>query len=220
MNRERNLSLQQRAIVLACVALAYASSWWPEHWALGHGLAWLGNPPYAGFRGKFLPHALLYSTVTAVVSAVLWLMLSQARLLRPMPLGRGHRLLFYGVLGAVVAMAATVLLIVALPSLGTLRWIGFDSWGIAGNVFSNFYEEFIFRGFILAGLTAVIGFWPAAVLSSGLWAAQHTQYPLVLRATIGAIGIVWCWIRVRARTLWAPYLSHEIMDTVLDAIIG
>jgi membrane protease YdiL (CAAX protease family) len=106
------------------------------------------------------------------------------------------------------------------PDIGTLRWIGIDPWGVAGNVFSNFYEEFIFRGFILAGLAVVFGFWPAAIVASGLWAAQHTQFPLSLRMLIGCIGIFWCWIRIRARTLWAPYLSHEIMDTVLDAAIG
>jgi hypothetical protein len=123
-------------------------------------------------------------------------------------------------LGAIIAMTAIVVLVLVTPALGKLHWIGIDPWGMAGNLFSNFYEEFIFRGFILAGLTAVIGFWPAAIVSSALWAAQHTQYPLSFQATICGIGIVWCWIRDRARTLWAPYLSHEIMDTVLDAVIG
>jgi membrane protease YdiL (CAAX protease family) len=220
MNGEGNLSLAQRAIVLACVALAYASSWGPEHWVLGHGLAWLGNPPYAGFRGKFLPHALLYSTLTAFVSAILWLILSWKKLLPPIPLGRGDRAVLYGVLGAVVAMAAIVALFVAMPSLGRLHWIGIDLWGVAGNVFSNFYEEFTFRGFVLAGLIAVVGFWPAAFISSGLWAAEHTQYPMILQVIIGGIGIVWCWLRVRARTLWTPYISHEIMDTILDTLIS
>jgi membrane protease YdiL (CAAX protease family) len=214
------LSLSQRAIVLACVALAYASSRWPERWVLRHGLAWLGDPRYEGFRGKFLPHLLLYSTLPAIVCAILWLTLSRAKLLPPIPLGRGRHLVAYGVVGALVAMAATVALVLATPGLGKLHWIGIDPWGIAGNVFSNFCEEFIFRGFMLAGLMAVIGFWPAALVSSGLWAAQHTQYPLSLQAVIAGIGILWCWIRVRARTLWAPYLSHEITDTVLDALIG
>jgi membrane protease YdiL (CAAX protease family) len=220
MTDEAGLSLGRRAIVLVCVALAYASSWWPEHWVLSHGLAWLGNPSYAGFRGKFLPHLLLYSTLPAIVSAILWLALARARLLAPIPLGRGQRLLAYGLLGAVVAMAATVALVLAVPGIGQIRWVGIDPWGVAGNLFSNFDEEFIFRGFLLAGLSAAIGFWPAALVSSGLWAAQHTQYPLSLRALIAAIGVFWCWIRVRARTLWAPYLAHEIMDTVLDAMIG
>jgi membrane protease YdiL (CAAX protease family) len=220
MNGQADLSPRQRAIVLVCVALAYGSTWWPEPWVLSHGLAWLGNPPYAGFRGKFLPHLLLYSTLPAIVSAILWLALVRAKLLAPIPLGRGRRLLTYGVLGAVVAMAATVALVLATPGIGQIRWVGIDPWGVAGNVFSNFDEEFIFRGFVLAGLTVVIGFWPAALVSSGLWAAQHTQYPLSLRALIAAIGIFWCWIRVRARTLWASYLAHEIMDTVLDAMIG
>ena len=220
MKSEPELSISQRAIVLACVALAYGSTWWPEHWVLVHGMAWLGEPSYAGFVGKFLPHLLLYSTLPAVVCAALWLILSNAKLLAPIPLTRGHNLVGYGVLGAAVAIVATVALILVTPEIGTLRWIGIDPWGIAGNVFSNFYEEFIFRGFILAGLSAVIGYWPAAIVASGLWAAQHTQFPLSLRVLIGSIGIFWCWIRVRARTLWAPYFSHEIMDTILDAMIG
>ena len=220
MSGGRGLSIGQRAIVLACVALAYGSTWWPEHWVLAHGMAWLGEPRYAGFVGKFLPHLLLYSTLPAVVCAMLWLILSNAKLLAPVPLTRGHNLVVYGLLGALIAIVATVALILMTPEIGTLRWIGIDPWGVAGNVFSNFYEEFIFRGFILAGLTAVVGFWPAAIIASGLWAAQHTQFPLSLRMLIGSVGILWCWIRIRARTLWAPYLSHEIMDTVLDAMIG
>jgi membrane protease YdiL (CAAX protease family) len=126
----------------------------------------------------------------------------------------------YGVLGALMAIAATVALVLAMPSLGRLHWIGIDPWSVAGNLFSNFYEEFIFRGFILAGLAAVFGFWPAAIVSSGLWAAQHTQFSLSLQVLIGGVGVVWCWMRAKARTLWAPYLSHEIMDTVLDALVG
>lgn len=220
MNDERDLSLRQRAIVLACVVLAYASTLWPQHWILAHGLSWLGEPAYAGFRGKFLPHLLLYSTFPALVCAILWLILSNAKLLPSIPLTRGRHFIAYGVAGALVAIAATVALVLVVPGLGSLRWIGIDPWGVAGNVFSNFYEEFIFRGFMLAGLAAVIGFWPAAVVASGLWAAQHTQYPLSLRVLIGSVGIVWCWVRLRARTLWTPYLSHEIMDTVLDAVIG
>jgi membrane protease YdiL (CAAX protease family) len=219
MREDYDLSTGRRAIVLICVALAYGSTWWPEHWVLAQGMAWLGEPAYSGFVGKFLPHALLYSTLPAAVCAVLWTILPYAKFLPPIPLTRGDNLVGYGVLGALVAIAATIAL--ALTSgMGTLRWIGIDPWGVAGNAFSNFYEEFIFRGFILAGLTVVMGFWPAAVIASGLWAAQHTQFPLSLQALIGATGIFWCWIRVRARTLWAPYLSHEIMDTVLDAAIG
>jgi hypothetical protein len=95
---ESELSISQRAVVFACVALAYGSTWWPEHWMLVHGMAWLGEPRYAGFVGKFLPHLLLYSTVPAVVCAVLWLILSKANLLAPIPLTRGQNLLAYSVL--------------------------------------------------------------------------------------------------------------------------
>ena len=219
MKSELELSISQRAIVLACVALAYGSTWWPEHWVLVHGMAWLGEPGYAGFVGKFLPHLLLYSTLPALVCAALWLILSNAKLLAPIPLTPGHTS-WVMACWARPSPSWPPPCCSVTPEIGTLRWVGIYSWGVAGNVFSNFYEEFIFRGFILAGLTAVIGFWPAAIVASGLWAAQHTQFPLSLQVLIGSIGIFWCWIRVRARTLWAPYFSHEIMDTILDAMIG
>ena len=35
------------------------------------------------------------------------------------------------------------------------------------------YEEFVFRGFLLAALTAVFGFWPAAILSSLAFGAAY-----------------------------------------------
>jgi membrane protease YdiL (CAAX protease family) len=110
--------------------------------------------------------------------------------------------------------------LVATGQGSAIRWIDPDPWSIAGNVFSNFYEEFIFRGFLLAALAAVIGFWPAAIVTSAAWAAMHTQYPLSIQLTVFATGVLLAWVVKSARTLWAPWGSHMIMDVVLDSLVG
>ena len=74
--------------------------------------------------------------------------------------------------------------------------------------------------FLLAALAAVIGFLPAAAVTSALWAATHTQYPLSLQVTVFAVGVLLSWVAQRARTLWAPWGAHMIMDVVLDSLVG
>ena len=120
-------------------------------------------------------------------------------------------------LGAVYTLS--LLVWVAFPA-GSIGWINPDPWKIAGNLFSNFYEEFLFRGFILVALTAVFGFWPAAVLSSVMWAATHTQYPLSLQAMIALTGLLFAFIAMRCKSLLAPYVGHTVIDVIGDSLIG
>ena len=94
-----------------------------------------------------------------------------------------------------------------------------DPWLMAGNLFSNFFEELIFRGFILVALAAALGFWPAAILSSIGFGAVHTQFPLELQSLIGLVGLVWCIIAARAKSILAPYISHMLLDWVADPIL-
>jgi membrane protease YdiL (CAAX protease family) len=94
-----------------------------------------------------------------------------------------------------------------------------DAWNAAANVFSNFFEEYVYRGFILAALTVALGFWPAAVLSSIAFGATHQQYPLSLQALIAAIAILWAWVGKRGGGLLAPYTAHMVLDWILDPII-
>jgi membrane protease YdiL (CAAX protease family) len=177
-----------------------------------------GDPAYRGV-GILIPHLLLYSTLTALCCAIAWILLVRARWLEPPKLGLTRQALAWGLIGAVVSIAAS-LIAVQLTHLAAIRWVGIDGWSVAGNVFSNFYEEFIFRGFLLAGLTALFGFWPAAVLSSVAFGAQHTQYPLVVRFVITGLGMFWCWLMRRAKSLWAPYTAHMVLDLVVDALLA
>jgi len=203
---------------VAAVAV-YLIGLWPSWWVRDTVLRAAGFPPYAGLW-KFLPHLLLYSTLAALAAAIAWIAFARAGVLDAPPLGKGQRTLGKILIGGFVAIALVLGVLVATGQGSAIRWIDPDPWSIAGNVFSNFYEEFIFRGFLLAALAAVIGFWPAAIVTSAAWAAMHTQYPLSIQVTIFVTGMLLAWVVKSARTLWAPWGSHMIMDVVLDSLVG
>ncbi|HJS41356.1 MAG TPA: type II CAAX endopeptidase family protein [Sphingomicrobium sp.] len=215
------LSWPSRALLLACAVAVYGVHFWPSPYLRDAALAWLDYPEFAGFKGMFLPHLLLYSTLTALCAAIVWFVLVANRLLPPPLLDSFSRRQFgLGVLGGLVALAATLLFVYLIFPSGSLRWMDPVGWKIAGNVFSNFYEEFLYRGFFVVALTAALGFWPAAVLSSAMWAYTHTQYPMSLQLLIAGTGVFWCWLARKARSLWAPYTSHMVLDVVADSLIG
>jgi len=207
------------ASLLAAAAAFYLIGFWPTWWVRDSVLRAAGFPAYAGLW-KFLPHLLLYSTLPAIAAAVAWIAFARAGVIAGPSFGKGHRPLGKILLVGFGAIPLVLGVLVATGQGAAIRWIDPDPWSIAGNVFSNFFEEFIFRGFLLTALAAVIGFLPAAVVTSALWAATHTQYPLSLQVTIFVVGVVLAWVVKTARTLWAPWGAHMIMDVVLDSLVG
>jgi membrane protease YdiL (CAAX protease family) len=101
------------------------------------------------------------------------------------------------VIGGVTAIAAALAFFALVYPPGTLHWIDPNPWKIGGTLVSNFCEEFVRRGIVLACLAAVSGFWPAAVRSSAAWGFSHDQYPLLLQLLIVAVGTGCCAARVR-----------------------
>jgi len=210
----------RNAVIVGSVVIAYGSQFWPESLVFESGMTWLGNPPYEGFTGVFLPHLLLYTTLMAAVCGGLWLVLFKTNLMPPMQLANFRRALLLGAIGGIVAFVLSVPAVWVTMGPGSVRWIPPNGWTIAGNVFSNFYEEFVYRGFFLTGLRLVVGFWPAAVISSAMWAALHLQYPIALRIFIALIGMGFCWLARRAQSFWAPYTAHMVLDVLADSAIG
>ncbi len=206
-------------MLLAAAAAVYLIGLWPTWWLRDTALRAAGFPAYSGLW-KFLPHLLLYSTLPALAAGVAWIAFARAGVIDPPPLGKGHRPLRKALMGAFGAMALILGVLIATGQGSAIRWINPDPWSIAGNVFSNFYEEFIFRGFLLAALAPVIGFVSAAIVTSALWAAMHTQYPLSLQVAVFATGVLFSWVAQSARTIWAPWGAHMIMDIVLDSLVG
>jgi membrane protease YdiL (CAAX protease family) len=216
----RPLAVGQKLVLLGAVALVYASNFWPGREIAGLGLKLLGNPEYTGFKGVFLPHLLLYSTMTALIAALLWLAFVRAGVVRGALFGGFVRTLPLGIAGGLVSLAVSLLVVwMAFPA-GTIGWVAPQPWKIAGNLFSNFYEEFVFRGFILVALMAALRFWPAAILSSIMWAATHTQYPLPLQTTIAVVGILFCWLVRQTKSIWPAYTGHMVLDIIGDSLIA
>jgi membrane protease YdiL (CAAX protease family) len=210
--------IARRLTLLFLAVAAYAAGFWPSALLRDAVLRASGNPPYRGIW-LLIPHLFLYTTLQALVCLVLWTLLARAGWMPRLRLSPRRRTLAWGLLTGVVSVAITVGFFFATGQAGAFHAPRVDAWNAAANVFSNFYEEYVYRGFILAALTAALGFWPAAVLSSIAFGATHRQYPLSVQALIAAIAILWAWIGRRGSGLLAPYTAHMVLDWIVDPII-
>jgi uncharacterized protein len=85
--------------------------------------------------------------------------------------------------------------------------IFFFTAGIA----APFFEEFLFRGFLLPSLTRYIPVWAAIAASSLLFAAAHLSLSEILPLT--ALGMVLGIVYTRSRNLLAPMLLHSLWNS-------
>ena len=99
-------------------------------------------------------------------------------------------------------------------NLGLLALYLSASW-----VLGAFCEEVAFRGYLLTRLTDILG--PgglqqlAGVLGSSLlFGMLHTEQGIVGVIAAALAGAVFCVLRYRYRTLWAPILAHGFDDTI------
>ena len=87
-------------------------------------------------------------------------------------------------------------------------------WAIAFLVV-GFAEEFLFRGYALATLTDGIGFWPAAIVLSGLFGAVHLsnlgENPTGA-VSAGVVGLLFCFSLRRTGSLWFAIGLHAAWD--------
>jgi membrane protease YdiL (CAAX protease family) len=79
------------------------------------------------------------------------------------------------------------------------------------SIAAPFFEEFLFRGFLLPSLTRYIPVWGAIGASSLLFAAAHLSVSEILPLT--ALGIVLGIIYTRSRNLLAPMLLHSLWNS-------
>jgi len=81
------------------------------------------------------------------------------------------------------------------------------------------WEETLFRGFLLAPLVRPLGFWPAAVLVSGLWTVLHIGYSTAGLAEVFLIGLYFSWLLRQTGSLWVPIACHALYNGALFALI-
>lgn len=78
-------------------------------------------------------------------------------------------------------------------------------------------EELAFRGALHQGLRPKIGFWPAALLSSGIFAVVHVEVlvssPIFL-VQLFLLGMLFAWLLERTGNLLAPIVAHLVFNGI------
>jgi membrane protease YdiL (CAAX protease family) len=109
-----------------------------------------------------------------------------------------------------------------LAEHGAVLWRYLLVWGF-GMLLVGVSEELLFRGYALASLTRGIGFWPAAVLLSLFFGAEHLQKPMETAAdilNIVLLGLVMCYSVQRTGSLWFAIGFHAAFDFFALAFYG
>ena len=212
------MQLNRKLWIAGGIALVYFSEFYFGNHIRIAAQTQIGPKAYEGLW-IFLPHLLLYSTFTAAVAGLCWFGLTRAGAMTGEWFRPTRPAAAWGMIGGLISAAACVAFL-HVSGMGEPSWAGLDAWEVAGNLFSNFYEELIYRGFLLAGLTVLIGFWPAAVLTSITFGLTHEQYPPMLQGLIAITSFGWCWIVRRSKSLWAAWGAHMLLDMIVDAIWG
>lgn len=130
---------------------------------------------------------------------------------------------WYGILWG---FAASLLMIILLRLFGAASFEGVALHGqlfpksallwAAAFLLLGFAEEFAYRGYSQATLTAGMGFWPAAVVLSAIFGAVHYFFKPMENwmdgLSVGLFGLFWCLTLRRTGTLWFAIGFHAMSD--------
>ncbi|HEX9101663.1 MAG TPA: CPBP family intramembrane glutamic endopeptidase [Polyangia bacterium] len=183
---------------------------------------WRLYQPWWGRLGRgehlLVGHVLVWSLPMAIVAWLVVRVLVQSWRLQPLSLTRHWQAaLVDGVVGGLAASALAI--VAALMSGMHFHWHP-DAWAMAGNLFSNFYEELFYRGLVFAaGWYATGSALAGAAVSGWAFGYTHSQFAMPLRVLTGVVGALWSWAYARTGNLLAPYVAHELSDIILDAIL-
>ena len=91
---------------------------------------------------------------------------------------------------------------------------------IAVVIAAPFFEEFLFRGFLLEGLRySRIGVVGAILLTSASWAIIHMQYGWFEIVTIFFIGIILAIAQLKTKSLYVPIAMHMFMNLIASIMM-
>ena len=122
--------------------------------------------------------------------------------------------------GAAAGVLIVPVIAAALAAVGALKLMFEPNFLLmVGNAFSNFYEEYIFRGALLAILMKYVGNKSVAITVSALVFCQgHLHFPLPLLVVVFLAGLLWGAMVLRYQSIWPAWLSHCVMDFIADSI--
>ena len=92
-------------------------------------------------------------------------------------------------------------------------------WALAAAVIgigAPLSEELLFRGFLLSALAQTrLGFWGAAVVSSGVWTSLHAGYSAAGIFEVFIIGLFFSWLLWRTGSLRVPIFCHAVYNSLI-----
>lgn len=83
---------------------------------------------------------------------------------------------------------------------------------ISAIVFSAVLEELVYRKTVFGFLDARFGFWPAAALSSALFAVAHANYAAYLGYFL--LGLVWCRMYKKSGSIGVVIIAHMAFNAI------
>jgi len=138
--------------------------------------------------------------------------------------------LLTGFAGGFMALSLLMLILIVtgygVASHGGLRLAGNLRYGtewLAVCLLIGFTEEFAFRGYLLRALERGTGFWPAALITSGIFVAAHGHNPgetyvgmvqVFASGVLSCVGIWW------TKSLWWSIGFHAAWDYAQNFIFG
>jgi membrane protease YdiL (CAAX protease family) len=92
---------------------------------------------------------------------------------------------------------------------------------IGGCIAAPVMEEFLVRGFMFRGWSeSFLGPIGAIVLTSAVWAMNHTQYNWLGRLDIFGMGLALGYFRWRSDSTWLTVMVHSALNTFLFFMMG
>jgi membrane protease YdiL (CAAX protease family) len=92
---------------------------------------------------------------------------------------------------------------------------------IGGCIAGPIVEEFVVRGFMFRGWSqSFLGPIGAIVLTSAVWAMNHTQYGWFGRLEVFVVGLVLGHFRWRSDSTWLTVMVHSATNTFLFFMMG
>jgi CAAX protease family protein len=77
-------------------------------------------------------------------------------------------------------------------------------------------EELLFRGFLLAALAgSAVGFWPGALIVTGLWTVLHAGYSPAGIVEVFLIGLYFSWLLWRTGSLRVAIFCHAFYNSLV-----
>ncbi len=117
-----------------------------------------------------------------------------------------------------------------LEEFGLDSPLGFAAFAAFVTLLHSLLEEYYWRWFVFGWLKRYLAFVPAALLSSAGFLAFHifalndylpTHFwsgVVPLSLCIGVGGFVWSWLYYRTGSVYAPWVSHALVDAALFVI--